>query len=153
MRFQFPRSFPFINDPILLKFDMNIQLTDTKGCFCPKLVVAPHFWIRFQRALYFSPNFEHLIIVRFLLHFRCPFLSRSFIVHFCPKLVVAPHFWLRLQRALYFYPNFEHFIIVRFWLNLQCMSLSQFSIVIKSICITSVIIHQHCYLPICRYDL
>ena len=93
-----------------------------------------------QRALYFSPNFEHFIIVRFWLNFRCFFLSRSLIVKFCPKLVVVTHFFLRRQRALYFSPNFEQFTIVQFWLNLRCLSLSQISIV--HFCLKLVVAHH-----------
>ena len=43
--FQFPRSSTFNNDPILLKFDMNVQLTDTSG-----------FYSRFFFAVYFLKN-------------------------------------------------------------------------------------------------
>ena len=75
--------------------------------FCPNLVDAAHFWLKHQRAPYFSSNFENFTIVRFWWNLRCVFLSQFSIVHFYPELVVAPHIPFRGQRALYLSPNFE----------------------------------------------
>ena len=84
---------------------------------CLKLIVASHFRLRCQRSLYFSPNLENFIIVRFLSNLCCAFHSQFSILHFYPKLVVALHFWIRRQKALYLSPNFEHITIVRCWWN------------------------------------
>ena len=68
--------------------------------FWSKLVIALIFELS-QRALYFSPKFEHFTIARFRFNLHCVFLLQLSIVHFCLKIVVAPHFRLGCQIALY----------------------------------------------------